>query len=140
MNTSPKNGPKQMPSFLDSIKDWADGREIHAEQIGNKILVWDYQTLISAGCGSAIFELDINLFNPKLKSWFPDGVETPLSHLASHIVRTNSADLVQPVSILPDRRILDGHHRYLKAIIEGRTHLECKIVQNLPPADKVILL
>ena len=63
-------------------------------------------------------------------TWDNDKIE-------EHIDRCISADLSCPI-IVWDDRILDGCHRVIKTIAEGRQEIKAKIIRDIPPPDIIV--
>lgn len=60
------------------------------------------------------------------ESGFPGLSQNPTyAELAYHTRVSVEADLSFPIILGEDGRIVDGHHRVLKALIEGKTHILC---------------
>ena len=65
-------------------------------------------------------------------------------HISVHIKRVLDADLSYPVIIHGTGRgedegfIMDGYHRTIKALAMNMTHLEARVLINLPPPDKTL--
>ena len=63
-------------------------------------------------------------------------VEAPIKcnttdNLVKEILKINEITLEHPVLLLRDR-IIDGNHRYIKALLLGKTHINAKVFDTLP--------
>ncbi|MCE8438385.1 hypothetical protein [Rhodovulum sulfidophilum] len=70
--------------------------------------------------------------------WYGDAnaVPTPRS-IASHIALINEVDPLHPVILCAEGRLMDGMHRVVKAIAEGRTHVPAVQFSTTPDPDFV---
>lgn len=57
-----------------------------------------------------------------------------LLSFASHMKQVNEADLQYPVILSPCGVIIDGRHRLVKAIVEGRKTIKFKRLEEMPAA------
>lgn len=62
--------------------------------------------------------------------------ELNLIHLAEHINRVTNCSLEHPIILSPYGEILDGNHRVLKALCEGKTKLKAYRLKSMPKPDK----
>ena len=63
-------------------------------------------------------------------TWDNDSIE-------DHVSRCIHADTSYPI-IVWDGRILDGCHRVIKLLAEGRREVKAKVIKNIPPPDTII--
>ncbi|WP_221406887.1 hypothetical protein [Empedobacter brevis] len=49
----------------------------------------------------------------------------------------NKADLVYPIIICPDGKLVDGMHRVVKALLEGLTSIQAYHLPVLPEPDYI---
>jgi hypothetical protein len=61
-----------------------------------------------------------------------------LRELAGHMVAVNNADLKYPIILDEDGEIMDGRHRLLKAIIEGKRTIKAVRFKKNPRPCKVL--
>lgn len=55
--------------------------------------------------------------------------------IAEHVKRVNETDLRYPILLDPDGFIMDGWHRVVKAIVEGKKMIKARRFEALPPYD-----
>jgi hypothetical protein len=81
---------------------------------------------------SAIRELDQNY-------WYgSDGNNTPTCRsIADHFRLVNEADLSFPIILSSDGGVMDGMHRVVKAVIEGRTSISARQLTRDPEPDYI---
>lgn len=70
--------------------------------------------------------------------WYSDAenVPTPRS-IASHLALSNEVDPLHPIILCAEGRLMDGMHRVVKAIAEGRTHVPAVRFDKTPDPDFV---
>ena len=57
-------------------------------------------------------------------------------HPSDHLERCLTADLSYPI-IVCDNRIIDGTHRVIKALAEGKTSIKARVLTKMPPPSEV---
>jgi hypothetical protein len=77
---------------------------------------------------SAITEMDTNY-------WFSHGYAPTVRALVEHHRLINEVDLVDPIILDPDGRVLDGMHRVARALLDGRSTITAKRLLNMPSPD-----
>lgn len=55
--------------------------------------------------------------------------------IAEHVKRVNETDLQYPILLDPDGFIMDGWHRVIKALVEGRATIKAVRFKELPYCD-----
>jgi len=76
-----------------------------------------------------IKELDENF-------WYQGEGDVPTCRsIGQHYKLMNEADLTYPVILSEDRRVMDGMHRIVKALILGHETIKAVIFEKTPPAD-----
>ncbi|MDP5086530.1 MAG: hypothetical protein NWQ23_14015 [Yoonia sp.] len=70
--------------------------------------------------------------------WYGDdeAIPTPRS-IASHVALINEVDPRHPIILCAEGRLMDGMHRVVKAIAEGRTHISAVRFGRTPDPDFV---
>ena len=70
--------------------------------------------------------------------WYDDAeaIPTPRS-IASHVALINEVDPLHPIILCAEGRLMDGMHRVVKAIAEGRTHIPAVRFARTPDPDFV---
>ncbi len=111
--------------------------DVQNHQFENK--VWFVQNLIALAGTLPCFEKPLTemravLFNSK----FPGSEGWSHADLAYHYKVAMAADMSYPIILGEDGRIMDGHHRLLRAMIEGSDTI--KVVQFVidPEPDKYL--
>ncbi|MEM7721855.1 MAG: hypothetical protein AAF376_05735 [Pseudomonadota bacterium] len=112
-------------------------KQYHSRQVGADRHIWDVHRLIRASSDlnvdmiavDAVAEADENW-------WYAEAVPTPRS-IASHVALMNDVDPRHPIILCAEGRLMDGMHRVLKAIAEGRTHIPAVRFERTPAPDFV---
>lgn len=60
-----------------------------------------------------------------------------LSDLVGHMMSVNNADLKYPIVLDEDGSIMDGRHRVMKALLEGKKTIKAVRFEENPPPCKV---
>lgn len=106
---------------------------------GSGLLAWDVDRLIRLTQGleatpvplAEIRELD----EP---CWYASGADLPTCRsVADHMRLVQDADLGHPIIIGPEGRVMDGMHRVLKALLQGREFVLAYRLPALPEPDFV---
>ena len=114
-------------------------KQYHSRWVGTDRHIWDVHRLVRLAKGqvrdlvplSDIAELD--------ELWWyqtEDDVPTPRS-LSEHLVLVQETDLTHPIILCQDGRLMDGMHRVVKALLEGRDSIEAVRLIPTPAPDHV---
>lgn len=98
---------------------------------GDKI--WEASTLFKASKDLQCYDLQLSALN--LDTPFP--TSDTMASFAYQMKRVLESNLDYPVIQAPDGWIMDGYHRIVKAIIEGRTTIKAVRLPVLPEADRI---
>lgn len=93
--------------------------------------VWCIRDLRAAVAGQPVFDLPLSLIPLREHSFdCPDIVE-----FARHMKHVNDADLEDPVIMDEYGWVMDGRHRIVRALVEGRHNIKCvKLPDGLNPS------
>lgn len=114
-------------------------KQYHFRPSDRGLLAWDVGRLVELAEGlpaievplTEIAELDEPYWNP------PGGpLPTPRDY-ALHLRLVAETNLSFPIILCPDRRVMDGMHRVVKALDEGRETIRAVVLPNLPEPDYV---
>ena len=68
--------------------------------------------------------------------WFTGAEEQPTPRtIAEHIKLSRAANLRYPIILCADGRLMDGMHRCLKAMVQGRSDIATRRFSVTPPPD-----
>lgn len=114
-------------------------KQYHFRKSPEGLLAWDVGNLIQLTKDlsaewtslSSIRELD----EPY---WYESGSDEPTCRsIAEHIRLINETDLAYPIIICPVGRVMDGMHRVVKALVEGKGQIQAYRLPQLPSPDFV---
>lgn len=95
---------------------------------------WFVTTLFRAAEGIEPYDLQLSALN--LDVSFP--TSDTIANFCYQMKRVQDADLSYPIIQAPDGWIMDGFHRIVKAIIEGRITIKAVRLKVLPNPDRII--
>ena len=67
--------------------------------------------------------------------WFDDEHPATVRGVASHVQLTNEVETPHPIIVGPDGRVMDGMHRIVRALLEGRESIAARRLPALPEPD-----
>ncbi len=114
-------------------------KQYHFRDSDEGLLAWDVDKLMALAAGieaetvslDALRELD-ELY------WYASEDDSPTCRsIADHMHLVQTADLAYPIIICPDGRIMDGMHRVVKALLEGRCFIHAYRLPELPEPDYI---
>jgi hypothetical protein len=114
-------------------------RQYHSRQVEGHELIWDVHRLVELLSRqfpvkevplAGIVELDEC-------SWFPAGSGASCRDVANHARLIAQTDLIHPIILTPDGRVMDGMHRVCKALLENRATIAAVQFEITPQPDHV---
>lgn len=114
-------------------------KQYHSRQVASDWHIWDVHRLIRA---SRDFEVEMVPVNTIAEAdenwWYGDAatIPTPRS-IASHLALIKEVDSLHPIILCAEGRLMDGMHRVVKSIAEGRTHVPAVRFKKTPDPDFV---
>lgn len=132
-----------MRDISEFLKNLYGGKECsllaQQDETKNWLLVWKVEDLIEYSRSIETKWVTLDKLNPKLISWFGEDCEnTSLAELVDHLRRVDSANTNYPILMRENFTILDGSHRYIKALMQGADTIPAKILTTMPAPDKRI--
>lgn len=98
-------------------------------RIGDKR--WRISTLVFAAKGLKKFKLPINFIN---RSYQPFDIDD-FQMFVDHYNRVSDADMNVPVILSPCGLLMDGRHRVIRAMIDGKKFVWAVQLEELPQSD-----
>ena len=114
-------------------------KQYHTRSVGNDKHTWDVHKLVRLAKTikavpvplAEISELD-ELW------WFQDETDIPTPRsLSEHMVLVEQTDLSYPIILCSEGRLMDGMHRVIKALLEGRETIEAVRLSPMPKPDYI---
>lgn len=93
---------------------------------------WLVSNLIERSKGLEQFDIPLRALNAGSRVWNP--IESAYS-LALHMKRVQDVDLSHPIILSAEGCIMDGWHRVVKALLEGRETIKAVRFDDDPPCD-----
>lgn len=124
---------------MNSTRRYTLRKQYHARRVGQDLHVWDVHNLLRAAKQLEVIALPLSKLAELDENWWYGGdgdVPTPRT-LAEHFALMSAADLHHPIILCAEGRLMDGMHRALKALAEGRTAIGAVQFVSTPPPDFV---
>lgn len=114
-------------------------KQYHFRKLQGDLYAWDVHRLIRLS--KPLFPVTVRLedISELNENWWyenPEAIPTPRS-LAAHMALVRDADLAFPILLCAEGRLMDGMHRSVKALLEGRTEILAVKFPVTPEADYI---
>ncbi len=104
---------------------------------GDRELFWRIETLWDAATGLAAHDVSIDSIPWRNDGCYILGDPPTWGAFADHCRRTLDADLVHPIILGPTGDVVDGMHRIVRAVLDGRTTIAAVRLDEMPTPDRV---
>lgn len=94
---------------------------------------WYVIKLIELTKDHDVYDLDLNSVDLSILPWEC----TSILHFVQHMIDMENTSFEYPVIVSPSGWILNGWHRVLKGIIEGKRTIKAVRIFKMPPRDGV---
>lgn len=114
-------------------------KQYHSRLVGPDRHTWDVHRLARLAKGQVSVLVPLSDITELDELWWyqaKDDVPTPRS-LVEHMVLVQETDLTHPIILCQDGRLMDGMHRVVKALLEGRDSIEAVKLIPTPAPDYV---
>lgn len=114
-------------------------KQYHNRQVGTDRHIWDVHKLIRALRDQTPLDVPLSDIAEIDENWWyqePGTVPSPRS-FADHMKLVQAADPAYPIILCADGRLMDGMHRVVKALIDGRNTIKALKFETTPPPDFV---
>ena len=113
-------------------------KQFHFRPSQNGFYAWDVHRLIDLSSGLNVCTVSIkSIAEIDEPYWFYTGDSPTCRRLAEHFILMNEADLTYPIILCAQGRVMDGMHRVTKAMVQGKSEIECVRFKTTPAADFV---
>lgn len=112
-------------------------KQYHLRKTHHGFDAWDIDKLVEASKSLPVVPLNLDEIKELDENfWYngPNDIPTCRS-IAEHLQLVQEADLSYPVILSGDKRVMDGMHRIVKALILGHQTINAIIFENTPPPD-----
>ena len=114
-------------------------KQYHARLVGTDRHVWDIHRLIRLSACLPVRDVPLREIAEIDENWWyadQEAVPTPRS-IAEHLVLVREADFSHPVILCAEGRLMDGMHRVVRALSEGREAVRAVRFPTTPEPDYV---
>ena len=114
-------------------------KQYHSRWVGSDLQTWNVQRLTRLAKGQEPVLVPLTDITELDELWWyqaENDVPTPRS-LSEHMVLVQETDLTYPIILCQDGRLMDGMHRVVKALLEGRNSIEAVKLIPTPTPDHV---
>ena len=114
-------------------------KQYHSRRVGPDRYIWDVHRLMRASRDFEVIMVSLNDIAEVDEDWWygeDDAVPTPRS-IAAHVALINEVDPRHPIILCSEGRLMDGMHRVVRALAEGRTEIPAVRFGRTPPPDFV---
>lgn len=113
--------------------------QYHFRLVDGHTHIWDVAALLNASKGLPVRDVPLSsIAEIDEPYWYELGDTKPTCRsVMDHARLAEAADLAWPVLLCADGRVMDGMHRIMKAVGEGRTHITARQLTETPPPDYV---
>lgn len=112
-------------------------KQYHFRKIGDDLHAWDVHRLIRLSRAHPVEDRPLEAFAELDQNWWfdqPGQLPSPRA-LAGHMALVAQADPGFPVLLCAEGRLMDGMHRLVKALLEGRKSVPAIRFAVTPPPD-----
>ncbi len=113
--------------------------QYHTRTVGEGRHSWDVHRLVRLSKGLPTITVPLSDIAEMDELWWYQGKEelpTPRS-IAEHMLLVQQTDLKHPIILCGDGRLMDGMHRVVKAMVEGRKQISAVRFAATPEPDYV---
>ncbi|WP_299726726.1 hypothetical protein [uncultured Tateyamaria sp.] len=114
-------------------------KQYHTRAVGADRHVWDIHRLVRIARTLTAHPVPLSEISELDELWWfqtEDDVPTPRA-VAAHMALVEQADLQYPILLCSEGRLMDGMHRVVKAVLEGRETIQAIRFPSTPDPDYV---
>ena len=114
-------------------------KQYHFRNSSDGLCAWYIDKLILLTEGMSAEEIPLSAIRELDEPyWYDSGDDPPTCRsIADHMRLVQAADLVYPIIVCPEGRVMDGMHRVAKALLQGRNGIMAYRLPALPEPDYV---
>ena len=102
---------------------------------GGRFDAWDVRRLVPLARGLPVLEWPLAWLSEIDEPAWTDGAAPRLGEVAAHMRLVQAVDPRHPIPLTAQGRILDGRHRVVRALLEGRTTIPAVRFDPTPEPD-----
>jgi len=111
-------------------------KQYHLKRIDGILHAWDVHRLIELTKESPVEDVAIKDIEELDEPYWFDNLPT-CRDISVHVQLCNEADLSYPIILSSAGRVMDGMHRIVKALLEGRTSVKAVRIVGDPEPDYI---
>ncbi len=97
---------------------------------------WDVDRLVELSATFPVRDVPLSeIWEIDTVYWGGDGVPLTVREIADHVKLVGEVDLQYPIILASDGRVMDGMHRIVRALLEGRDTISARQFVEMPPPD-----
>ncbi|HTL83759.1 MAG TPA: hypothetical protein VL856_01145 [Acidimicrobiia bacterium] len=97
---------------------------------------WDVDRLVALSADFPVVDVDVSaLPDVDTAYWFDEYNPPTVRKVAEHVRLVEEVDVEYPIILGPKNRVLDGMHRVVRALLEGRPTIRAVQFAELPDPD-----
>lgn len=114
-------------------------KQYHSRRVGSDRHVWDMHRLIRASRWLPVQSVPLEEIAELDENWWywENGAQPTPRSIAGHTVLVACADPTWPIILCANGRLMDGMHRAVRALTDGRTHVDAVRFPVTPKPDYV---
>lgn len=112
-------------------------KQYHLRPAESGFDAWEINKLIESAKHLPVMAVDLNDIKELDENfWYQGANDIPSGRsIAAHYKLITEADLDYPILLSAERRVMDGMHRIIKALVLGRKTIDAVILEQTPPPD-----
>lgn len=112
-------------------------KQYHFRKSKDGLLAWDVHRLICLTKDIQPCAVDLSTIREVDEPyWYSAENQPPTCRdLIDHMRLVEAADLIYPIILSPDGRVMDGMHRVAKALLQSQSHIMAVRLQTMPEPD-----
>ena len=112
---------------------WKSDQFYFSQEVDDEVWCWKDATLWKAAAELHVVDIPLHRFGTlKFDFWDRDPGD---QELAGHLQRILSADLMRPIILNSAGEIMDGYHRFAKAMLMNKPTIWAVHIHQMPPPD-----
>jgi hypothetical protein len=97
---------------------------------------WDVDRLVALSRDFPVIDVEVSkIGDVDTPYWFDDHNPPTVRNVAEHVRLIEEVDVEYPIILGPDGRVMDGMHRIVRALLEGRPTIRAVQFARLPEPD-----
>lgn len=111
--------------------------QYHFRKVGEHTYIWDVRKLLALADPESVFQHPLSQIKEIDEPyWFGDSSDQATCRaVMAHAAQAEAADLSYAILLCADGRIMDGMHRVMKAVAQGRDAIPARKLSKTPPPD-----